>query len=435
MYKLIVYELRKIFSKRILYIVLPVFIFLSNASIIVPAIMSGNIYSNRNFDFEDFYNEYGGDLTEDKYKFLMEEYEASETYYEECGGEEKNEKGKFANTRLQDYFLLSSVKYDIDYIKKYEEDQNKLIVQAEENITLYTERQDTYKVRENRQIRKLYDIKPKIKLINTGGWYSFENNKEILFILLCIVMFVCGIFSDEQEQNMFPILYTGARGRKALAAAKVLAASIFAFAVSIVFEIVKYIICYFNSGLTGFGEFIQSYSVYEYCPFNITMLEFIVINTVLIGLGAVCFSIMVCLISALCNKNITSLIIGIFLIIVIYGNIYRAVYLPTITGSGGAEVLTENFIDYLNMSEKYFISGMFQPQRFFMGYHVVKLFDYPILTVIFNVVFTGIKILLISGLAIMAYTKKKFYMNRISIKNIFAFKKRSKNGEKYDGKV
>ena len=92
MYKLIVYELRKIFSKRILYIVLPVFIFLSNASIIVPAIMSGNIYSNRNFDFEDFYNEYGGDLTEDKYKFLMEEYEASETYYEECGGEEKNEK-------------------------------------------------------------------------------------------------------------------------------------------------------------------------------------------------------------------------------------------------------------------------------------------------------------------------------------------------------
>lgn len=421
MHKMIGYEIRKIFAKKILYIVLPIFIFLGYASDIMDIINDGVGRSNIYYAEKEFINKYGGALTEENYQFIMREYSESEEYYAECEGEERNDKGKFADTRLQDYYILSDIAYQAKYIKEYEKSQVALMTQAEENVKLYQERNDKYKVRENKQICSFYNIKPRLKVIHKDGWFVFEGNKEVLFLLIVVAMFVSTIFSEEQEQNMFPILYTGIRGRKSIAFAKIIAAAIFAFVMTIIFESVRYFLCFLKSGLNDFGEYIQNNATYEYCPFNITFGEMIFLNVLLIALGVVCFSVIVCVISAFCNRNIVALVISVFLIAFIYGNVYRLMYLPSTIGIGAPEVTSDSFVRYFDFNEKYMIAGLLEPQRFFNGYHPVNFLGYPVVSIATNLGVTVLKIAFFVVLTVLAYTKKKYYSNHFAVNNIVSF--------------
>lgn len=419
MIRMIGYELRKILSKKSFYVVLLILLFLSNAvdikNITEEGIVNKPILTRAE---EKFIKDHGNDLTDELYQYIEKEYADATSYYGECGGEEKRDKGKFADTRLNDYFVMSDIENSAKYIKEYQQAQFNLMDRAKENVELYKDRNDTYKVRENRQIIKMYNIKPRLKLLWKNGWYALEDNGEIIFILILTAMFVSAVFSEEKEQNMFPILYTGVKGRTTLAMSKIMASGIFALIVTIIFEGAKYIFKFLISGVSDLGEYIQNAPEYEYCPLNITFGELMVINTLLIALGATCFAVMVCMVSAFCNKNIISLVISVFLIVLIYGNIYRMMYLPYATGTGIADIYAKDFVSFFDFNERYLIGGMFEPQRFFKGYHAVNVGGYPVITVFFNVALTAVKTMIFGILTVIIYKKRKKHTNPFKAKAV-----------------
>ncbi len=413
MSRLFIYELKKVFSNRLLYILLAVFLIAGRAYVIIPMITDPQNAMNRNYDYEEFIRTYGGKLTQDNYDFITKEFQSAEEYYIENEGSDNGEVGKFTATRIMDYYLLQRLINDIDYIISYTDFNEHILKQAQSNIELYKIRSDKCMVNENELILDMYSEKPVIKLVNTNGWYYLSYNSQVFFILILLVIFIAPIFSSEHENKMFPLIYSTIRGRGKIFLAKLLTAITFATFISVIFSIFNCCLFVFKDGISGFSEYIQNYNYYTLCPFNITLIKYIIIHTVLIAFGAICFSLIICLISAICKNDILSISISAIVVMGMYALLFIS-YLPTVTGIDLSYFTNSTFYaEFLSINEKYLFTGLLEPHQYFTGFKTVKFFDLPVLTIYFNIVFSLIKcILLIISTALVYCKPRKLFFKR-----------------------
>lgn len=410
--RLFIYELKKVFSNRLVYILLIIFLIASNASSILPMIMDPQNAIIRSYDYEEFVKNYGGKLTQNNYSIIMYEFHCAEKYYNENEGIDYGEPGKFSQTRIMDYYLLQGVIYDIEYIIKYADSNAHALKQAQSNIELYKSRNDTYMVNQNKLILDMYSQKPALKIINTNGWFYLNYNTQCFFILILLVIFISPIFSSEHENKMHPLIYSSVRGKKGILIAKLLTAATFAISVSVIFGVFNCGLCIFRYVLTGFSEYIQNYSYYTLSPFNITLGEYIAVHTLLIAFGSVCFSLIICLISAICKNGITSIAVSAVVVMGLYALLFAA-YLPAITGIDLFYFTNSTFYaKYLSVNEKYLITGLLEPHQYFTGFKTVKFFDWPILTLYYNIILSLIKCILLVIATALAYCRPKIRFGR-----------------------
>lgn len=383
------------------------FLIAGRAYVILPMIIEPHNALNRNYDYEKFIKTYGGKLTQDNYNFIMKEFQSAEEYYIENDGIDKGESGKFSSTKIMDYYLLQGVTYDIDYIINFAASNEHTLKQAQSNIELYEKRNDTYMVNKNKLILDMYSEKPALKIINTSGWYYLNYNSQVFFILILLVIFIAPIFSSEHENKMFPIIYSSVRGKKSILFAKLLTAITFAVFVSVIFSIFNCSLFIFRDGLSGFAEYIQNYDYYKLCPFNVTLGEYIVIHTLLITFGSVCFSLIICLISTICKNDILSISVSTVVVMGMYALPFIA-YLPTITGIDLFYFTNSMFYTkYLSINEKYLFTGLLEPHQYFTGFKTVKVFDWPVLTLYYNIIFSLIKCALLMFFTTLVYCKPR----------------------------
>ena len=406
MRKLFIYELKKIFTNRLLYILLIVFALASRAGVLIPMIMSPQTSISKDYAYENLLKQYGGRLTQNNYSILMFEYHCAEKYYNENDGIDYGEPGKFTSSRIMDYYLLGNIIYDIDYIIDFAATNQNILKQAQSNIELYTKRNDTYMVNENRLILDLYSKKPALKLINTSAWFYLSYNPHVFFILIMLIIFIAPIFSSEHESRMYPLIYSSVRGKKGILFAKLSAATIFSVFISTVFEVFNCLLFIFRDGLSGFAEYIQNSSEYSLCPYNITLGEYIIMHTLLITLGAISFSLIICLISSVCKNSVLSISISAAAVMGLYAIIFTGGYLPTIASPGLFKFTNSTFYrQFLGVNERYLLTGLFEPHQYFTGFHTVKFFNLPVLSIHFNIILSLIKCILLIMAAFAVYCK------------------------------
>ncbi len=192
---------------------------------------------------------------------------------------------KYAPEGFTDTQVYSEVFDRIEYIKKYPSEIQKVIDRAIANLSEYDLLDATnisFLKNYQNEVIEVYDgakNNVKIGFEYTRGWDDyFTYNIVDIFIFLMIITIGTAIFIEEKVSGFLPLLRISKNGRLKTALAKISAAIIVTCIIVILFSIESWIMVWFTVGYSNPMNAIQSFDIFLYCPYMITVGEYFFIS-------------------------------------------------------------------------------------------------------------------------------------------------------------
>ena len=246
MIRLIRYELIKQFCKRS---VLALFIIFSLANLFkiygeyksYSYLADGSGERSWHTVHWQLYKEYKGGITPEKIDHLLKVYkplvEATSDMTTNTATDNPNTMtGNLYSDRnlLEKYFVKP-----MQYFYEYSSQSQKVADKARRNATLYAERGAIYQQRENGAIYNLYASRtiPAFTYREMCNYYLNYDFSIVLTLILCLYGII-GTFVNEKETQMDMLLLVSPNGTRKTVLAKILAATIFLFLVTLWFSLV-----------------------------------------------------------------------------------------------------------------------------------------------------------------------------------------------------
>lgn len=318
---MLIYELKKIFSKKSLCWGILIFMIINIINISINTDNYAGTMDDFNEGWKVIYKNVKGPITNEKITYL-------ENYYNDMLEKSKiSEKSDVLEK--SDEFLsgfaygdmnialehLEAIQNAIDYntdIETIVESANKYSGYFQSIGNKYMERYfnqvSTYY--KDRNISNYYDYSGINKFLN----YDFS---AILVMLLC-VLYSSVIFSEEKNSGMYNLIYTSFNGRKNNAKNKILTIFIFVFVLQVLFELCDFIVfsCYYNMD----GIFTKLYCIedYKHTPLNVTVGVFILLRFLFKFIGFITISTICASISKLFANFYSSIISYISLLLLVF---------------------------------------------------------------------------------------------------------------------
>jgi hypothetical protein len=149
-----------------------------------------------------------------------------------------------------------------------------------------------------------YNSEPAQKTIDFVGHLSF------VFSGLLILIGLSTIFTRESSCGVDQYILTSKLGRKSIVTAKLIAAMTYLLVVACVWVLYDLIFNLYVYGNSGWKSPIQYFTLFNESPYHFSTLHFFVIEVTIALIGSLGFTIMVLLVSALCNNALTSFFIS-----------------------------------------------------------------------------------------------------------------------------
>lgn len=354
MKELIGFELRKIYSKKIVYITL-----LMVAFFILSASWLEWFQINKQFggmaEFKEAAKSYEGFYDEAKTEELLKEVEAC---YMKLSNDEVLTKEEYELINLYYYLTLDRSKTEDIYYGINDE-----LYTVEEIKALQGQfKQNSYEYKNfEKALSIIEEEKREIKYI--GGWlYITDFNVAGSMIMLLIIIGLSRLFSEEYSENTIAIILSTKKGRKEHITAKIIAAFLHALGVWIIVNLL-YLLSGLPFGLEGSGEpfkklFPNSGSIYSFTISEAYM------RAIMISLiAAIALAMVVCLIS-LVSKN--SMITILVTFAIYFGPSVLCVFLP----------LPKWLINTIGAFQ---IENLMQARRIVTVYETYNVFGTPVL--------------------------------------------------------
>lgn len=115
---------------------------------------------------------------------------------------------------------------------------------------------------------------------NQYGWNEFFTLKTpVIFLAITFLGVFVNIFIVEKRTKITNILHICRKGGKHLKAAKLCAVSVFSASLTLLFTLSPLLILSLTTGLSSPSQYIQAVSGFEYCPYALTIWQYMIIFT------------------------------------------------------------------------------------------------------------------------------------------------------------
>lgn len=312
MKNLIFYEIKKIMKNRLLLVVI-----ISSLLLNVLYVYSNNkekVSNSFTNGQKEVYEQIKGKITQEKYDFIFKNYDKTKKVVDSGEYDTSNSSDKyytgfvFGDMNLF-HELLNGYTYAIDYKQKI----SNAVDMAYDNLKIYNNKDDLDLNNDfinsfsNRSIGYYYETSNMTK-------YIFHDFSSFLIIVLLIIM-LSGLFSEEIEYQYYYLLHTTKLGEKKLVFAKLYSAVLITIFLSFAFYIEDFFL-FKNIGiLDGFMNPIFSLPVFQYSSASFSIIFYLAINYMVKLCCLIFTSLLICLISYLNKKVLTSVLISFMLII------------------------------------------------------------------------------------------------------------------------
>lgn len=427
------YELRKLCLR-------PFFLISLAVTLLVPLLLTQSMYGKKLGNYEEFrardlaretaYDMYGGQLTLEKYTALYEAKQRVDENLDYYYNDQSGAAGEFGGSLIDDAALYSELYSKAEYINCYYENTGALTAQADEWLDTLRSVQspDGYTIRANEAVVQRYSAERSLAVADStasGSFFGYNTqgvqNNSFLYIYLLFIVVVCStVFSGEHESGMYRILYTTRYGRGRIFTAKLAAVTVIGCSLAFLhnlFAITLFAVQY------GFGDWnlsIQNTAIFQYCPFDLTVGQFIFILTALRALAYIFTAVICFAVSAWCKRSLVSLLTA--------GAVTAGLTVLALTARGYANN------SYYEVSSIYVFDGfdirlyelfsatkniipfyLLKPDCFFTQFDMVNVFGLPVDSIYVALFFKLLELLLLIAAGYLGYIgRKAYYRNKIA---------------------
>lgn len=187
--------------------------------------------------------------------------------------------------------------------------------------------------------------------------YSFSSFLIIIILLLAF----SPLFAGEHETGMHLCFMASENGRNKTSLAKISAMSVYIFILCLLFAVIDLITFYFCAGLSGFSAPIYAVESFAYTPFTCSIASFIGLLFFIKFSGFLLLGLIYSLLSSVFNKSYTVFVFG---LIISFGLMFMSAYSKGILD-------TVNTVNPINLITGY---------KMFSSFDITNIFDFPIWT-------------------------------------------------------
>lgn len=377
MNSLIFHELKKLFSNKILIVVI---IFLLFANVFNIYQTNDKYHDKYNLDVNEaewnLYEEVEGVISSEKINWLNEYIEKLQSV---ISGESEELSSFFLNSH-GDLSLATNLLNSIEKATAYSDKIDELIEENNKQFEIYKQKENEYLVKtaklvndtySDRQINSFYNV----DAYNTYFSYDFSSFLILLIVFLC----TASLYAGENEAGMLTLMRSTTMGRVRLSNAKQTAMVIFIGVVCILFFVCDFLMFLWCARPRGMANPLYSISSFEYTPLIISIGEFMVLSSLLKYFGFVCFGLVSCVFSSLLKKAYMVFVTD-FAICICF--MFMSVY------SGGV-------LDYLNLINPI---NMLLCRNMFSSFNVINIFDTSVFKYVISFVCTALFVCVLSVL-------------------------------------
>lgn len=243
-----------------------------------------------------------------------------------------------------------------------------------------------YEVRRNLNIIRRYSVAPgKVHSI-ISSWQDFFNGNHTMLLVLCLELFCCaGIFSKEIREGTWLLLRTSKDGKEKIFAAKILSMVLMLVVTIILFQASSLLILYLNQGFLGGMEPIVSLEQFRLFPLHISIVQYALLMIGCQFFSAVIMAVLLCVVSACCDSELMSYVIGLGVI--------------------GISLL----LLYADCNSEWILGplGLLRPEKLLESYITVNIFGYPILTIVYQMIIWSMVAIISIVMSVKFYHRKR----------------------------
>lgn len=185
---------------------------------------------------------------------------------------------QYAPEGFTDTQVLSEVFDRIDYIEEYQSNIQNVMDHAYANLSEFDAlgiQENSYIVNYQRKVIECYENAKnhvKIGLEYTRGWDDYFSYDVVnIFIFFMVITVATAAFTEEKTSGFLQLLRCSKNGRTQTAIAKISVVLILTFIIVFSFIIESWILILFTVGYSNPINAIQSFDMFLYCPYIITV--------------------------------------------------------------------------------------------------------------------------------------------------------------------
>lgn len=315
------YELKKIFSKRSVIVLLAVLLI---ADIVKIGVSQQKVNSEKDFydGRKKLIDEVKGEFDSERTSFVIKrKNELSKLVYERRYSTQYNP-ATYTGYEYGDYEIFREVYNGLDYAYHYSENIRPVIEKAEKNLTLFQKGDPEYAFAE--KTVKRYSERSISAYYDTAGCEEyFSYDFSTLLVLLFLLFALSPIFSEEKELGTEPLLLSTPRGKREVGKYKILTAVLVSVLTGLVFFVTDFLCFNVFCGLEGFSNPLYSIPDFIYTPFRGSIFEYILITFLMKSMGYILFCFVFLLLSEKLSKSLFSLLgsAAVIIALVIYNDV------------------------------------------------------------------------------------------------------------------
>ncbi len=225
-----------------------------------------------------------------------------------------------------DYRIWDKLYSDVNRPKEYDDAMTEVINRALKTLAAYDVSglsHESYAYQYQKQMADVYQklrAEAYIGFENTRGWdLYFTSAAPVLFAMAAVVLCAGYLFVSEKSTSFYPIGHASAKGRAAHGTAKFFAGLLFVSLMTLLLLLVNGLAI---GGTVGFGNIyngIQSYKAFTYLPYNFSVLQYLICDTLIKLLAVALLYSLIQVASVLFSDMILSYLSGIAVVGVSYG--------------------------------------------------------------------------------------------------------------------
>lgn len=258
MSRLIYYELRKLFMRWPMLIVIIVFSVINTAEIVhlyhTESLLAGD--KNMSVVYGRLYENYAGEMTMGKIESLLGIYRPIEQKTEDfTATSASNVEGTLTGNIWMDKSLMQDCFIKpMEYLYTYRNLAVRIVKQAMENEQLFSACGNSYEAVKNRIISQMYQSRSIGSFYSVTGYqFYFHYDFSLVLTILVVLYGLSQVFVRDKECGMDLLLLTNPKGGKSTILAKIIASTLYLAIISLWFSLNDWVVfsCTFGFGDAG----------------------------------------------------------------------------------------------------------------------------------------------------------------------------------------
>lgn len=313
------YEFKKVFCKKIIPVILGVFIILDILKI-------GLIYKE-SIDNETMCNakqeiteQIKGEITNEKLSFVIEKKRELEELIQSGNFSTEYSEDTYSGYQYGDWNIFVEIYNSLDYTYHYPNLLQNVTDKATENLALYP--YDSYEAKLSQKILDTYPNRVISFYYDTDGYEQyFKYDFSSLLVILLLLLILSPIFAEETELKMNLLILSSPKGKSSVTKAKLSVAVLISIGVSLMFSMLDFVLFFFIFRLEGANNPLYSLESFAYTQFGGTIWQYTTISILIKLLANIFFAILFLFFSSLFSSQLPAFICSggtVFLLIVCY---------------------------------------------------------------------------------------------------------------------